>query len=152
MRKFFLGLVLLLVAVAAGLAAWDPLTAEASPAPAFRPTDVQIARDKFGVPHIFGKTDADVAYGVAYAHSEDDFATLQEVIAMTRGRTGALLGADGAKIDYVAELLDIRKTAARDWPRACPPTCARCSPPMPQVSTIMPTSTPTRCACRGCSR
>ena len=117
MRKFFLGLVLLLVAVAVGLAAWDPLTAEASPAPAFRPTDVQIARDGFGVPHIFGKTDADVAYGVAYAHSEDDFATLQEVIAMTRGRTGALLGADGAKIDYVAELLDIRKTAARDWPR-----------------------------------
>src|SRR3546814_4026046 len=36
---------------------------------------------------------------------------------MTRGRTGALLGADGAKIDYVAALLGVRATTARDWPR-----------------------------------
>ena len=28
------------------------------------------------MPHIFGKTDADVAYGVAYAHAEDDFQLL----------------------------------------------------------------------------
>src|SRR3546814_9877084 len=73
--------------------------------------------DLFGVPHIFGKTDADVAYGVAYAHAEDDFATLQEVLAMTRGRAGAMLGADGAKIDYVAALMGVRETTARDWPR-----------------------------------
>src|SRR3546814_11240153 len=36
---------------------------------------------------------------------------------MTRGRTGALLGADGAKVDYVAALLGVRETTARDWPR-----------------------------------
>ena len=27
------------------------------------PLDVEIVRDNFGVPHIYGKTDADVAYG-----------------------------------------------------------------------------------------
>src|SRR5690606_41672604 len=43
--------------------------------------------------------------------------TLQEVLAMTRGRTGALLGADGAKIDYVAALLGVREASARDWQR-----------------------------------
>lgn len=117
MRKFFVGLTLLLAAVAVGLAIWEPITAAPPAAPAFKPTDVQIARDKFGVPHIFGKTDADVAYGVAYAHAEDDFSTLQEVLAMTRGRAGAMLGEDGAKIDYAAALLDMRATTARDWPR-----------------------------------
>lgn len=116
LRRIMLGLVLFLLLTAASLAFWEPLTAEAPAAPAFKPAKVEIARDKFGVPHIFGKSDADVAYGVAYAHAEDDFSTLQEVLAMTRGRAGAMLGADGAKVDYVAELLDVRATAARDWP------------------------------------
>jgi len=117
LRKLGIGLLVLLLLTGISLAVWEPLTAEAPAAPSFKPTDVRIARDKFGVPHIFGKTDADVAYGVAYAHAEDDFATLQEVLAMTRGRAGAMLGQDGAKIDYAAALLDIRTTTARDWPR-----------------------------------
>lgn len=117
LRRIFLGFLLLLAVAAVSLAFWEPLTAEAPAAPAFKPTDVRIARDTFGVPHIFGKTDADVAYGVAYAHAEDDFSTLQEVLAMTRGRAGAMLGEDGAKIDYAEELLDVRATTARDWPR-----------------------------------
>ena len=37
---------------------------------------VRIIRDNFGVPHIYGKTDADTAFGLAYAHAEDDFATI----------------------------------------------------------------------------
>lgn len=117
MRKFLIGLIVVLALAVTGLAVWEPLTARAPGAPVFKPTDVQIARDKFGVPHIFGKTDADVAYGIAYAHAEDDFSTLQEVIAMTRGRAGAMLGEDGAKVDYAAALLDIRATTTRDWPR-----------------------------------
>jgi acyl-homoserine-lactone acylase len=117
LRRIVLGLLGLIVVAAVSLALWEPLTAEAPTAPAYKPQDVRIARDNFGVPHIFGKTDADVAYGVAYAHAEDDFATLQEVLAMTRGRAGAMLGEDGAKIDYAAALLDVRATTARDWPR-----------------------------------
>lgn len=117
LRRIVLGLLGLIVVAAVSLALWEPLTAEAPTAPAYKPQDVRIARDSFGVPHIFGKTDADVAYGVAYAHAEDDFATLQEVLAMTRGRAGAMLGEDGAKVDYAAALLDVRATTARDWPR-----------------------------------
>jgi acyl-homoserine-lactone acylase len=117
LRRIFLGFLLLLALIAASLAIWEPLTAEAPAAPAYKPTDVRIARDSFGVPHIFGKTDADVAYGVAYAHAEDDFSTLQEVLAMTRGRAGAMLGQEGAKVDYAAALLGVRATAKRDWPR-----------------------------------
>ena len=42
------------------------------------PKDVEIVRDSFGVPHIYGKTDADVAYGLAWSQAEDDFKTIQQ--------------------------------------------------------------------------
>lgn len=34
---------------------------------------VTIMRDKWGIPHIFGKTDADTVFGMLYAQAEDDF-------------------------------------------------------------------------------
>lgn len=98
-----------------GAAVWEPLVAVSPPPPPERRYDARIVRDEFGVPHIFGKTDADTAYGLAYAHSEDDFETLQQVVAMTRGRTGALLGADGAKIDFILGFLKARETVKRDY-------------------------------------
>ena len=33
------------------------------------PSNITIARDSYGVPHIFAKTDAELAYGLAWAHS-----------------------------------------------------------------------------------
>ena len=35
--------------------------------------NVTIIRDHFGVPHIYGKTDADAVFGLMYAQCEDDF-------------------------------------------------------------------------------
>ena len=114
-KRVGLTLLLLIVVCAIGLAVWEPLAASKQAAPAKRTYNVEIVRDGFGVPHINGKTDADAAYGLAYAHSEDDFGVLQEVVAMTRGRTGALLGSDGAAIDYVGHLLGVRETVDRDY-------------------------------------
>jgi acyl-homoserine-lactone acylase len=104
------------IALGAASMLWEPMATEQPGGPPSRAYDARIVRDEFGVPHIFGKTDADTAYGLAYAHSEDDFSTIQEVIAMTRARTGAMIGRDGAKVDYVAHLLGVRATAARDYP------------------------------------
>jgi acyl-homoserine-lactone acylase len=114
-KRAGLTLLLMLVVVAIGLAIWEPLAATGRTAPATRIYEVEIVRDAFGVPHINGKTDADAAYGLAYAHSEDDFGVLQEVVAMTRGRAGAILGSEGAPIDYVEHLLGVRATIARDY-------------------------------------
>ena len=79
-------------AVAVAGLVWEPLSASDQAAPAKRAYDVEIVRDEFGVPHINGKTDADAAYGLAFAHSEDDFSTIQEVVSMARGRYGAMIG------------------------------------------------------------
>jgi acyl-homoserine-lactone acylase len=101
-------------ALIAGLV-WEPMVATSAKAPPQKSYDARIVRDGFGVPHIFGKTDADASYGLAYAHAEDDFETIQQVVAMTRARTGALLGSDGAKIDYVEHLLGARETTQRRY-------------------------------------
>jgi acyl-homoserine-lactone acylase len=110
MRKILYGLLGLVAAVAIVGLIWEPLSASAEKAPAKRSYDAEIARDGFGVPHIKGKTDADTAYGLAYAHAEDDFSTIEDVVAMTRGRYGALAGSDGAQVDYVYHLLGVRHT------------------------------------------
>lgn len=109
-KKTALGFLGLAAVTAISLSVWEPLSVSAPAATVAGKYDVQIVRDKFGVPHINGVTDADAAYGLSYAHSEDDFSTLQEVVAMTRGRAGAMLGKDGAGIDYVAHLLGVQQT------------------------------------------
>jgi acyl-homoserine-lactone acylase len=116
-RRILIGLGVLIIAAVSGLATWEPLLAAHAAPPPAQAYDVTITRDNFGVPHIFGKTDPDVAYGIGYAHAEDDFSTLQEVLAMTRGRLGAITGPDGAKIDFVVHLLGARATVARDYMR-----------------------------------
>jgi penicillin amidase/acyl-homoserine-lactone acylase len=70
----------------------------------------RIVRDNFGVPHIFGHRDADVAFGLGFAHSEDDFATIQDVVLATRGTLAASEGINAAKTDYIVHLLHVWKT------------------------------------------
>ena len=106
------------------LMTWEPFAASAGAPPAARAYRAEIVRDEWGVPHIYGKTNADVAYGVARAHAEDDFFTLQDVVAMTRGRYGAIRGEEGATFDYVLALLDARGTARREYAKLDPRTRA----------------------------
>ena len=61
----------------------------------------KIIRDEWGVPHIYGKRDADASFGLAYAHSQDDFQTIQDVIYALRGDLSLLhSGRDAAVNDY----------------------------------------------------
>lgn len=77
--------------------------------------DVEIIRDAWGVPHVYGKRDRDVAFGLAYAQSEDDWATLQEVVVATRGTLAAHKGMDAAVTDYLVHLFRIWPTLETDY-------------------------------------
>ena len=79
------------------------------------PTNITIARDSFGVPHIFAKTDAEVAYGLAWANAEDDFKSLQLVILPARGMMGRALGKDGAAGDYAFALFRCMEITEERW-------------------------------------
>ena len=85
------------------------------------PTQVTIARDTYGVPHLFAKTDAEVAYGLAWAHAEDDFKTIQLLILPTKGLLGRHLGKRGAAADYVVELLHAPELVAEQAATALSP-------------------------------
>ena len=79
------------------------------------PSKITIARDSFGVPHIFAATDPEVAYGLAWAQSEDDFADVQMLLLTGQANLGAILGKEGAKIDYVVQLLRCKKLVDNQW-------------------------------------
>jgi acyl-homoserine-lactone acylase len=121
-----LGVVLVLIVLAlAGLIVSDRLTqppaadARVLLAEAAR-YHARIRRDDFGVPHITGATDADVAFGLAYAHAEDDFATIQDVTLATRGTLATEQGPKAATTDYVVRLLRVWPTVNARYDRDLP--------------------------------
>lgn len=63
--------------------------------------EARIVRDAFGVPHIYGKRNADVAFGLAYAHAEDDWKHMEEVIRSNRGQLAEIQGEAAAMSDYL---------------------------------------------------
>ena len=55
---------------------------------------ITIVRDDWGVPHIYGKTDADAVFGMIYAQAEDDFNRIETNYLVSLGR---LAEAEGEK-------------------------------------------------------
>ena len=53
---------------------------------------VSILRDKWGIPHVFGKTDADAVFGMVYAQAEDDFNRVELNYINAMGRLAEVEG------------------------------------------------------------
>ena len=47
---------------------------------------ITIVRDDWGIPHVYGKTDADAVFGVMYAQAEDDFNRVETNYLNSLGR------------------------------------------------------------------
>ena len=120
MRRVLKGVGLVLVLLLVGAFVWEPLAVSEAAPPPSRTYDARIVRDEFGVPHIFGKTDADTAFGLAFAHAEDDFSTIEEVLAMTRGRYGALDRAARGPRSIMCSIFCARGKPARGITRRLP--------------------------------
>ena len=74
------------------------------------PKNIEIVRDQYGVPHIYGKTDAEVAYGLAWAHSEDDFKTIQQGYLAGNGLLSKHIGINGAGADLITQVIESKET------------------------------------------
>ena len=88
MKKGILTLLLVCVACApqetnVEVAAWE---AQAQ--------SVTIIRDDWGVPHIYGETDADAVFGMIYAQAEDDFNRIEVNFLNSQGRLAEAEGED----------------------------------------------------------
>ncbi len=89
-----------------------------------RASRVEIIRDDFGVPHIYGETDADAVFGMLYAQAEDDFPRIERNYVWAIGRLAEIEGEGAIFSDLRARLymsVDEAKAAyasAPDWLRA----------------------------------
>jgi acyl-homoserine-lactone acylase len=123
-KVIFAGIVLAIIGAGAGAWTWSPLADNPDPntlGAGADKYDVNIIRDDWGVPHIYGKTDADVAFGLAYAHAEDDFETMQVSVAAARGTLARYQGKGAAVTDYLVALMDVWGTVERRYAKGVPP-------------------------------
>jgi acyl-homoserine lactone acylase PvdQ len=69
-----------------------------------RASRVEIIRDDFGVPHIYGETDADAIFGMLYAQAEDDFPRIERNYTWATGRLAEVEGESAIYSDLRARL------------------------------------------------
>src|SRR3954467_12578182 len=54
--------------------------------------NVTIIRDTWGIPHVYGHTDADAVFGMIYAQAEDDFNRVEMNYVTALGRSAEIEG------------------------------------------------------------
>ena len=69
------------------------------------PKKIDIVRDEYGIPHIYAQTDAEVAYGLAWANAEDDFTTIQEAYLAGNAMLSNYICLEGAAADFITQFI-----------------------------------------------
>ncbi|MGB7318921.1 MAG: penicillin acylase family protein [Planktotalea sp.] len=73
---------------------------------------VEIVRDNANVPHIFASNDADVFYGLGYAHAQDRLWQMTMLRRTAQGRLSEVFGARTLSIDKMLRRLDLYRLAS----------------------------------------
>jgi acyl-homoserine-lactone acylase len=82
--------------------------------------NITIARDSFGGSHIPAHSEAEAAFGLAQAHADDDFNTLQLVMLAAKANLGSALGKRGARADYIMNFFRWRQLVDEQWTTLIP--------------------------------
>jgi len=77
--------------------------------------NVNIIRDDFGVPHVYGKSDADAVFGLLYAQCEDDFKRVEMNYIEKLGRTAEVKGEAALYDDLYTRLIIDSAEAMADY-------------------------------------
>ena len=83
---------------------------------------VTIYRDNYGVPHVFGPTDASCIFGYIYAQAEDNFWQIEDSYIRALGRASEVYGSKTLDDDRLVRALQIPKLAQEEYDRASPET------------------------------
>lgn len=79
---------------------------------------VTIIRDNWGIPHIYGKSDADAVFGLLFAQCEDDFKRVEFNYIEKLGRMAEVKGKEALYDDLLIRLILDQKDAKADYERA----------------------------------
>ena len=80
--------------------------------------NVTIIRDNWGIPHIYGKTDADAVFGLMYAQCEDDFKRVEMNYIEKLGRMAEVKGESELYNDLLIKLIIDSSDAINDYKRS----------------------------------
>ena len=80
--------------------------------------NVTIIRDDFGVPHIYGKTDADAVFGLLYAQCEDDFNRVEQNYIWAIGRLAEVEGKESLYSDLRANMFMSKEEAIANYEKS----------------------------------
>ncbi|HXG67710.1 MAG TPA: penicillin acylase family protein, partial [Blastocatellia bacterium] len=81
---------------------------------------VTIYRDTYGVPHVYGPTDASCVFGYIYAQAEDNFWQIEDSYIRALGRAAEVYGESGITSDLLNRALEITKLAKAEYNRVPP--------------------------------
>lgn len=81
---------------------------------------VTIYRDGYGVPHVYGTTDAACVFGYIYAQAEDNFWQIEDSYIRAVGRASEIYGEKTLPEDLMVHALEIPKLAKAEYERASP--------------------------------
>ena len=79
---------------------------------------VEIIRDDYGVPHIYGKTDADAVFGLLYTQCEDDFNRVEQNYIWATGRLAEVDGEEALYSDLRAKLFMTEDEAKANYDKS----------------------------------
>jgi acyl-homoserine-lactone acylase len=79
--------------------------------------EVTIYRDVYGVPHVFGRTDASAVFGFAYAQAEDNFWRIEDSYISAIGRAAEVDGEVAVNKDRLNHALEIPRLAREEYSR-----------------------------------
>jgi len=80
--------------------------------------NVNIIRDNWGIPHIYGKTDADAVFGLMYAQCEDDFKRVEMNYIEKLGRLSEVNGEKDLYNDLYVRMIIDSAAAMDDYNKA----------------------------------
>ncbi len=83
-------------------------------------SNINIVRDNWGIPHIYGKTDADAVFGLLYAQCEDDFKRVEMNYIDKLGRLSEVNGEQDLYNDLLIRLVIDSTEAIKDYQKAAP--------------------------------
>src|ERR1700682_1589149 len=81
---------------------------------------VKIYRDSYGVPHVYGPTDASCVFGYIYAQAEDNFWQIEDSYLRALGRASEVYGAKTLEDDELVRALEIPRLAKAEYERSSP--------------------------------
>ena len=78
---------------------------------------VTIHRDRYGIPHVFARTDPGAVFGFAFAQAEDNFLRMEDNFIRALGRAAEVHGAQSVDDDRLNRALELPRLAWEEYHR-----------------------------------